>query len=591
MRISVSQGVEAERLMEEEAFTSSWNVLYAQCPWATVMQSHRFLRIWYLFYRSDYELLLIAGVGARGLVGLLPLAIHKRTGRLVAAGDSQSEYQTWLASPESVAEFVPKAFAALRTEFHGHALRFLFLAPSTPLGWLKSRHEWTQRCELRPMRRPLMDIGDGERFRQSLRNKDNRYRVKQLERYGQISFARIAAPEQLGELFGEITTYGSFRLSAIHNVRPTGEDPLKQAFLVALMRDLDLVHATVLNVGDRMASAQVNIRNGNEVILGTSTHSPFFARYSPSSFHILLLGIDLAQEGIATLDLTPGGEYKDRHATHHDVAHVLTVFFERSGYVRHQVKRSMVSAGKTLLDKSGIGRSRAFELADLVRHKLTRLSAGRVAAASVMRIRQRFYDSRETRIYALDTRQISMTPMPTVPEMRRDCIADLLKYDPTESWQPTVSQFHREALKRIERGYSVYTFVERERLLHFGWLIRRQEKSFLSEVGQDFYPAPNTVMLFDFHTHTSARGRGLYQQAIREMLQDAARIAGTTLVYISVLADNAPSRHVIEKAGFVYQFSFFREVRCGRVRRWSNAPEEATRPRTARKVPKRAESE
>jgi RimJ/RimL family protein N-acetyltransferase len=51
------------------------------------------------------------------------------------------------------------------------------------------------------------------------------------------------------------------------------------------------------------------------------------------------------------------------------------------------------------------------------------------------------------------------------------------------------------------------------------------------------------------------------------MSADAANIAGTEFIYISVVADNAPSRHSIEKAGFEYQSSLYRKVVLGvRVR-------------------------
>jgi RimJ/RimL family protein N-acetyltransferase len=122
----------------------------------------------------------------------------------------------------------------------------------------------------------------------------------------------------------------------------------------------------------------------------------------------------------------------------------------------------------------------------------------------------------------------------------------------------------------------VYTLVEDGRLVHYGWLSERQQKSNISEVEQDFYLPPESAVLADFYTHPAARGKGLYQQSLRQMLRDAALVAGTRHIFIGVMADNLPSRHVIEKVGFNYQFSFFARTVGGKTKRWSTAPPEFT---------------
>ena len=121
----------------------------------------------------------------------------------------------------------------------------------------------------------------------------------------------------------------------------------------------------------------------------------------------------------------------------------------------------------------------------------------------------------------------------------------------------------------------------RSRLLHYGWLIERQTESVISEVGQTNYLPADAAVLADYYSHPLARGRGLYQKSLSQMLHDAAAIQGTRRIYIGVMADNGPSRHVIEKLGFVYQYSFFRQRRPHATRLWSNAPESACRPTQA----------
>lgn len=65
-----------------------------------------------------------------------------------------------------------------------------------------------------------------------------------------------------------------------------------------------------------------------------------------------------------------------------------------------------------------------------------------------------------------------------------------------------------------------------------------------------------------------ARGRGLYQQALYQILHDAAAVPGIRKIYIMVLADNRLSRPVIEKVGFIYQCSSFRQIRWGKTMNW-----------------------
>ena len=141
--------------------------------------------------------------------------------------------------------------------------------------------------------------------------------------------------------------------------------------------------------------------------------------------------------------------------------------------------------------------------------------------------------------------------------MNRDCLEDLLKYEPTDSWHLTPSAFHRQAIERLSEGNHVYTRVEAGKLVHYGWLIERQEKSFVTEVNQYITLEPDSASLYDFFTHPLARGKGLYQSAMRQMLHDAVAIPNTRQVYISVLADNIPSRRAIEKIGFEYQCSLY----------------------------------
>ena len=144
---------------------------------------------------------------------------------------------------------------------------------------------------------------------------------------------------------------------------------------------------------------------------------------------------------------------------------------------------------------------------------------------------------------------------------RVDDLDDLVHFTPATSWQSRQG-FLTTALGRIERGERVYSARANGVLLHYGWLVREQSEAFFTEVGTKYrYPQPGAV-LYDFYTHPDARGQGWYQRTLASMLRDldqeSAADGGPRVVYISVLADNKASRHVIEKLGFDYLESLIR---------------------------------
>ncbi|HZH49075.1 MAG TPA: GNAT family protein, partial [Nitrospira sp.] len=69
----------------------------------------------------------------------------------------------------------------------------------------------------------------------------------------------------------------------------------------------------------------------------------------------------------------------------------------------------------------------------------------------------------------------------------------------------------------------------------------------------------------------SARGRGLYFQALCQLLHDARDLAEARQAHVTVFGSNAPSRHVIEKVGFQHEGSLYKERRLVWSRRYAVA--------------------
>jgi RimJ/RimL family protein N-acetyltransferase len=181
--------------------------------------------------------------------------------------------------------------------------------------------------------------------------------------------------------------------------------------------------------------------------------------------------------------------------------------------------------------------------------------------------RKRVWYRCEKRIYVYETDRILALPQPN--RLQRDRPEDLRYYEQTASWQLSPEAYRAAAHKRLAEGEHLYTLVEGNRLLHYAWLQPSHTRGEDTAVGQAFFPPPDSSALYDHYTHPSARGQGLFYQALCQLLHDVPAVAKTTQAYIYVYGDNTPSRHVIEKVGFRYVGSLIEDRRLFTARRYA----------------------
>ena len=188
--------------------------------------------------------------------------------------------------------------------------------------------------------------------------------------------------------------------------------------------------------------------------------------------------------------------------------------------------------------------------------------------ASVLnKLVRRLIDKKELRIYHLSRESVkvllsdaSRARLPRAASLRRDYLPDLLKYTPQKKGL-SKQVFLSEATLRLNRGEHVYTLASDDCLLHYGWLVENQTESFYPEVGEKFRYPDNSAILYNFATHPDSRAKGCYQDSLRQLLSYLADLPSVDHIFIYVLADNAASRHVIEKSGFEYYCSVY-SLRC-----------------------------
>jgi len=563
MAVSVEVGSAALELVGNATFRQHWSSLQASCPWATAFQGPEFVGAWYNTYRDEYEPVLAYEMDrVQGLTGLLAMAAPRDGQGVVHAGGRQAEYHSFLAMPDQGDAFAQRALEALRRRYPAGPIVFRYLPPGAPLGWTASDSPLARLTLVVTHRRPLMQLGDGVGLTNSLRKKSNKSRLNRLKRLGEIRFERIRTRSSLQAVLDPIIRAYDLRQGAVHNSVPFADDARKREFHLRLMEEPDLLHVTVLRAGETLVAAHLGIRSGHTLHLGIIAHTPSEARHSPAKLHLYLLGKHMLEEGLTTLDLTPGGdEYKDRFANEHDTVHEVTVFATRRAFARRKAIRTISRAAKQILGllHIDIRRLRAL-LAGLAQKKWRALPVSIAKATS-----RAVYRHREFRVY-----RFSATG-PTARDPRhivaKDQVGHLLLYAESAAWRSR-KQFLATALARLEDGQHVYTVAESGRLLHWGWLIESQADAFFSEVRQPYRFPPKSACLYDFYTVPQARGRGLYTASLRAMLADIAEEHMAEQTYVGVLADNAPSRHVIEKLGFRYEASLHERVVFGFVKRW-----------------------
>jgi CelD/BcsL family acetyltransferase involved in cellulose biosynthesis/GNAT superfamily N-acetyltransferase len=579
-RVLDVRGKDAFIRLGDPTFQEAWDSLYAACPWATVFQSRAFATVWYEVYAPVYEpLLLYRSNDAGEIDGLLALAIERSSGRLLTCGFPQAEYAVWIALPGTDRTFLAAALRTLWQRFPGKSLSFTFLPPNSPVDYLgpSASDAELRNAVLVGQPRPVLLLS-AETAQASLKKKSNKSRLNRLARAGAVSYKQLTSRADFEQHLPEIAAYCDLRQGAVNGDCPFRDDPYKAAFFGRLFDFPELIHGSALLVGEALAAYHIGLRSRDEVCLGLLSHSPFLADHSPGKLLLLFLTQDLARQGVARFDLTPGGEYKERFQNSHDTAYTLSVFAAKADAFRMRSRLYVRGRIKSAMARAGVNPQQLEIQLDGV---VSRLARPATLPGKVLRlIRKRMASREEMRFYALDpSRDQALDRGPQI-EFFVNRIQDLVLYEQAGPGERSRKEFLSDCLSRLAAGELVFTFVENGRLLHSAWLAPRGGNA-ASGVGNDVNIPPNSYVLWDDYTHPAARGRGLHKASIRERTKYAADI-GAALILINVYADNAPSRKNIEGSGFRYFGTMARQWRFGRAAiEWNSDPDHQAFPMLA----------
>jgi len=134
--------------------------------------------------------------------------------------------------------------------------------------------------------------------------------------------------------------------------------------------------------------------------------------------------------------------------------------------------------------------------------------------------------------------------------VRRDDWSHLEKFEVTERWL-TREAFLGTAAERLSQGEHVYTIADAERLLSYGWLVPRQEASWLPAVEQELRYPPGAAVMYNAYTHPAARGRGYNGLVTRARIADAFLEFGAKAVYTAIEPCNLAATRAKDGSGMV----------------------------------------
>jgi hypothetical protein len=564
MRLELWRDEAAWARLEAPEFREQWDRLYAECPWASVFQSCGYASAWYDAYRRRFTPLLVGARGDDGsLSGLLLLAVAA-DGQLVAAGERQAEYQVWLARPAEGDAFIETALERIAEAYAGRTLTLHYLPPDTPRGWLASRRGIARRCVLRPVSRGIMDVTESGADA-ALMTKNNRVKLKRLERVGPVAFERVTDPVAIDSLLDEIVPLCDLRQGALHDVLPFREDPLKVPFHRALARVPGLLYVSVLRCGGATASAQVDADNRGQVAIGFGALSPSLTRHSPGRLHALFRARDVARQGHRSIDLTPGGAYKEFLATRFDEVYTLRVFFGARRLVSWCAADATRRAAKALLSRAGADPTGARERVDQWRQAVDAAGAGGMAARALRALRAWLWDDLEVQLYEFDARAAAW--LPASARLRLDCLSDLVSYRPGHTGFEPRRVFLHEALSRLERGARAYTRVDGPDLVTSAWVSAPPEAAHRADLGGAL--GHDAALIHDLAATPALCHPDEWARVLSQLLRDAAALPGVTRAVLAMPAGRRDLQDAARRLGGRYVGSVYARTRGPRTRRWS----------------------
>lgn len=548
MKSRLLTGENANKKLSCPEFQARWQALIDECNWSTPFQGIAFATIWFETYSGAFQPVLLIGQNASEQIEhLLVLAINKETKQIVHVGDNLATYQCWISKHTNYSAFLKNALREIAQINPTGKISFKSLPPKLHRQLKNSPNLITNKFTLREKVKRIDCLGDVSASGMAQDNSSEEINENQSwgVSFDTLSFDGKEQENEAGKMLRRALITNDLHQGAVGGSLSFLEDRRMFDFYLALLTVTSEFKMFTVNAQGNLLALVIGSVTSQEYIFDLISYNIFQGAHSFDKALLLRGAEQLAKREGKNIDFTPEGEWTGKYANKiEDVSYFTIYNSDFEFYCDDVLARLKQAFGKTQLTPDNIHR---------VIGLLKRVTLKRLLKAAMDTLPSKKREN-EYRVYCYSVEEAMN--LPTIDNIEVNQTIDFLKFKPTESWQ-TRQNFFSTCLGRFKNGNCGYSYSDDEFLLHSGWLAPLQDKSYFTEVSKEYiYPEPGAV-LFDFYTHPKARGQGLYQKSLTRMLKDATHIPGINYIYISVLADNSPSRHVIEKVGFQYLDSVY----------------------------------
>lgn len=553
------RGLEAVERAVAGGVLRGWDALVEGDRTATPFQAPTWALAWYRSYHT-FEPVVFVVTRGEDLVGVVPLAIERATGRLTFAGDNMTDYRDIVTHPACRRAVVRELLRFLKRGRYGLVhVGSTYPESETPALLI----ELAPSCGIHALLR--YNYGwrwwPHEQKEDPLKKKSVRYPINFFKRHGTLVAERLCGAERweaMKEAF-----YTQHTLRQLFGGRAVSfDDPQKRAFFDAIVRT-EAGHVTALWHNDQLIAGHVGFVFRRILYWGAPAFDVRHRQYSPN---IVLLALTMAEHerwGFDGVDLTIGkGEVKERFSTSRVDLPWVELYTGRRQFLLRQVRALSARLGRrasaSVAGSPDTWDRRIHPMVEKAAFKLTRMremGLARSVTHSAELISERTAGRRRGIVYRMnpgDLRAASaaLHPGETI-EIHENALEDLARRDIWDDegardigWQVRIFT------DGVKAGRTLHTLLVNGRLAAWGHSYWPTEPATLTEVGAvQLHFEPGSVSLYDFHTLPEFRGRKLYQALLTAILKQ--RFAeGAERAYITVLARNAPSRAAIERVGF-----------------------------------------
>jgi CelD/BcsL family acetyltransferase involved in cellulose biosynthesis len=453
---------------------------------------------WYRAYASSFDPLVLILEREDQLVGVVPLSVERKSGRLVFAGDVMADYRDVIALPQHREEVIRALLQLYRDRGDERGFR---IGPTLPESTTAEtvmricRGEHLQAIHRKHLGWRWLPEMAKERP-DPLRKRSVRYGLKHFRRMGPVAADVICSREDWDLL--SHTFFEQHSLRQLYGNRPISfDDPQKRQFFRDMF-DTPLSHVTVLSVGNRVIAGHYGYL-WKDVLYWAAPWFDFREQqYSPGLLLVLLTMQRAEEWGLKAFDLTEGEGYlKERFSTNCVSLSIVELYARPSQYLRRRARDHAVRATRRVLRafrSESVWPAWTTALSDSA--YVLRTAAGmppRQACRYIAAAVRDFWPARTIALRAPDTGTLTQNPLPPGHEIRTNEIGDLLQGAHDPFLLTHVARMARTLSKA--RGSDFHSILREGKLLAWGC------SRILQESGSDLSNlniAPHAAVLHDF---------------------------------------------------------------------------------------------